>query len=63
MSYDIKKCENKCPKCGADGLEEDNIEWDHLENDLDIVENGKCKKCGCEFTQRFRYFVYLHTTY
>jgi transcription initiation factor TFIIIB Brf1 subunit/transcription initiation factor TFIIB len=48
-----KKCENHCPNCGA-GMED--IDWQDLEDDDPIYRsNNVCQKCGCVFTEVYKY--------
>jgi len=48
----IKKCCNRCPKCGA---REQDIEWGVITADEFPTQSGTCRKCGCEFTEVYRY--------
>jgi len=53
-----KKCENKCPKCGAG---ENEIEWGDKEwFDDGAYQDATCKKCECEFRE---YYTYSDTEY
>jgi hypothetical protein len=44
--------EGHCPQCGATL---DRIEWDILEAQSPPYQQGLCQKCGCEFTEVYKY--------
>ncbi len=49
----ILESESKCPKCDA-GI--DDIEWEDIRNDNPPYRlNNRCKKCGCIFTEVYKY--------
>jgi hypothetical protein len=48
----IKYCCGKCPKCGAGEMD---IDWSSMTADEFPTQNATCKKCGCEFTEVYRY--------
>ena len=57
MSHDIKKCENKCPKCGA-GINK--IEWGKAKYSAeDYTIPAVCTDCDCEFSE---HYIYSYTT-
>jgi hypothetical protein len=48
----IKKCCGKCPKCGVG---ETDIDWSIFTIDEFPTQSATCQKCGCEFTEVYRY--------
>jgi hypothetical protein len=48
----IRICSGQCPKCGARGTD---IEWSMMTADQFPTQDATCKKCGCEFTEVYRY--------
>jgi len=46
------QCYNNCPQCGAG---DDDISWDILEADSSPSQKAFCNKCGCEFTEVYKY--------
>jgi hypothetical protein len=48
-------CENCCPKCGESNLNSDDGEYSILEDDIIVTRHNICNKCGCEFTEHYKY--------
>ena len=45
-------CRDKCPSCGADGL---NINWEGLDSEVNPFYKASCQICGCNFVEEYEY--------
>jgi len=54
-------CPNKCPKCGADGEDEDKIRWDcSIDEEFIKIFPAHCFNCDIDFRE-IHNIIYSHT--